>query len=98
MSDDFKDLIKDIEAEAEASGPAAVAELRDLRGEFSLAADLATRRREAKLTQKQLAKASGIPQSEISRIETGRANPTVATLSAIAAPLGAHVGFVDQNV
>lgn len=35
MSDDFRQLIEEIEAEARAEGPAAEAELRDLRREFS---------------------------------------------------------------
>ena len=84
MSYDFKNLIEDIEAEAKAEG--SEAELRELRREFSIASQLMTLRREKKLTQKQLAQASGIPQSEISRIETGEANPTYATLAALAEP------------
>lgn len=92
MSDDFKNLIEDIEAEAKAEG--SEAELRELRREFSIASQLMTLRREKKLTQKQLAQASGIPQSEISRIETGEANPTYATLSALAEPFGVRVGFI----
>ncbi len=35
MSEDFRKLIEDIEAEATAEGPAAEAELRELRREFS---------------------------------------------------------------
>lgn len=91
MSDDFRKLIEDIESEAKAEGPSAEAELRR---EFSIASQLMTLRREQKLTQKQLAKKSGIPQSEISRIETGDANPTYATLSALAEPFGVRVGFI----
>lgn len=92
MSDDFKNLIEDIEAEAKAEG--SEAELREMRREFSIASQLMTLRREKKLTQMQLAQASGIPQSEISRIETGEANPTYATLSALAEPFGVRVGFI----
>ncbi len=95
MSDDFKNLIENIEAEAEAEG--SEAELRKMRREFSIASQLMTLRREKKLTQKQLAQASGIPQSEISRIETGEANPTYATLSALAEPFGAQVGFIVSD-
>lgn len=97
MSDDFRELIQDIEAEAKAEGPAAEADLAELRREFSIASQLATLRREQKLTQKQLAEKSGIPQSEISRIETGDANPTYATLSAIAEPFGVRVGFIRSD-
>ena len=97
MKDDFRDLIKDIESEAKAEGPAAEAELDELRREFSIASQLLMLRRQEKLTQKELAKKSGIPQSEISRIETGDANPTYATLSALAEPFGARVGFIRPN-
>lgn len=97
MSDKFRKLMEDIEAEAKAAGPAAEDELRELQREFSIASQLMTLRREQKLTQKQLAKKSGIPQSEISRIETGDANPTYATLSALAEPFGARIGFIHPD-
>lgn len=92
MADDFNNLIEEIEAEAKAEGTEA--ELREMRRGFSIANQLMTLRHEKKLTQKQLAQASGIPQSEISRIETGEANPTYATLSALAKPFGVRVGFI----
>lgn len=97
MSDDFRKLIEDIESEAKAEGPAAEAELGELRRELSIASQLMTLRREQKLTQKQLAKKSGVPQSEISRIETGDANPTYATLSALAEPFGSRIGFIRPD-
>jgi transcriptional regulator with XRE-family HTH domain len=56
-----------------------------------------TLRREQKLTQRQLAEKSGIPKSEISRIETGDANPTFATLSALAEPFGVCIGFIPPD-
>jgi DNA-binding XRE family transcriptional regulator len=73
MSDDLCKLIEDIEAEANAEG--AGDELCEMRRDFSIASHLMTFRRERKLRQKQLAQAPGIPQSEISRIETGEAKP-----------------------
>lgn len=39
MSDDFRELIQEIEAEAKAEGPVAEAELRALRREFSAEAE-----------------------------------------------------------
>ncbi len=92
MSDDSRRLIEDVEAEAKAEGTGD--ELRKMRRELSLASQLMTFRRERKLTQKQLAQASGIPQGEISRIEAGEANPTHATLSALAEPFGVQIGFI----
>jgi transcriptional regulator with XRE-family HTH domain len=54
-------------------------------------------RKQHKLTQKQLAAASGIDQGEISRIERGQTNPTAATLAALLAPLGARLGVVPRE-
>ncbi len=42
MSDDFRKLIEEIEAEAKAEAPAVEAELRDLRREFSAEAERMT--------------------------------------------------------
>jgi len=78
-------------AEAEAEGPAAVAELRLYETRFRLAGQLIARRRELRMTQQQLAAASGIHQSEISRIEGGNGNPTLKTLGALAHALGAEI-------
>lgn len=94
MSKDFKNLIEQIEAEAREEGPEAEAQAREMQREFSIASELLTLRRSRKMSQEQLAQVSGIPQSEISRIERGKANPTHATLAALAEPFGARVGFV----
>ena len=40
------------------------------------------------LTQKQLAEVTGITQADISRLETGTANPSLRTLKRLAAGLG----------
>jgi len=45
-------------------------------------------RKDQNLTQKELAEKSGVKQSNISRIETGSASPTVATLQKIAKGVG----------
>lgn len=45
-------------------------------------------RMEQNLTQKELARKTGIRQSNISRIENGNCSPTVATLQQIAAGVG----------
>jgi len=88
---DFDRLLVQIREEAEAEGPAAVAELENLSARYDLAVQLITRRHEVGLTQVQLAEASGIAQSAISRIEQGQANPTVSTLSALARALDASL-------
>ena len=78
-------------AEAEAEGPNAVAELRLLEDRYRLACDLIGRRRSLHMTQQQLAAASGIRQSEISRIEGGSGNPTLKTIGALARALGTEL-------
>jgi DNA-binding XRE family transcriptional regulator len=96
MSTDFSQLIADIEQEAREEGPGAVRELERFREEFSLASQLIQSRREGKLSQRELAKLSGVPQSEISRIETGAGNPTYATITALLRPLGKRLQLVDD--
>ena len=49
---------------------------------------LADKRRNAGLTQKERAEKTGIDQAAISRIESGRANPTLNTLDALARGVG----------
>jgi transcriptional regulator with XRE-family HTH domain len=53
-------------------------------------------RRDKKLTQRDLAELTGITQPDISRLENGRANPSLRTLCSIARGLGMklHVDFV----
>jgi DNA-binding XRE family transcriptional regulator len=97
MSTDFSQLITDIEDEAQDEGPQAVRELEKFREEFSLASQIIESRREGKLSQRELAKLSGVPQSEISRIETGASNPTYATIAALLRPLGKRIQLVDDG-
>lgn len=97
MSTDFSQLVADIEQEAANEGPQAVHELDQFREEFSLASQVIESRREGKLSQRDLAKLSGVPQSEISRIETGTSNPTYATITALLRPLGKRIQIVDDD-
>lgn len=53
----------------------------------ALGSELADARRGLNMTQARLSALSGVPQSEISRIESGRANPTIETLSRLASAL-----------
>jgi DNA-binding XRE family transcriptional regulator len=90
-SNRFDDFLAEIEAEAQAEGAAAVAELAAFDLRYRLAHELLVRRRQLRLTQAKLAERTGVGQAEISRIEGGRANPTVATLAALARGLGCGV-------
>ena len=95
---DFGQLINDIDADARAEGPGAVAQLRAYEVQFTLAADLIALRKASGLSQKQLAKASGVQQADISRMERGIVNPTIGTIEKLAQPLGAQVRMLPRGV
>ena len=97
MSSDFTQLIADIEQEAQEEGPQAVRELEQFREEFSLASQLIQSRREEQLSQRELAKLSGVPQSEISRIETGAGQPHIRHDHGAVRPLGKRLQLVDER-
>ncbi|MBC7462628.1 MAG: helix-turn-helix transcriptional regulator [Thermoleophilia bacterium] len=88
MSDNLTDLMHQIESEAVAEGPTAIAELNQLNVQFRLAADLFARRRALGMSQAALSAACGVPQADISRIERGQANPTLATVERLVNALG----------
>jgi DNA-binding XRE family transcriptional regulator len=97
MATKFRDFIREVEEEAHAEGPQAVAELEAFRAHYAMAQDIRALRKERGMTQAQLAEASGIDQAEISRIERGRGNPLAATIAAVLTPLGAHLGVVRDD-
>ncbi len=94
--DDFEQLYADIEAEAQNEGSQAVAELEGLKRYYSIYGQFLELRKLRGMTQTQLAKASGINQAEISRIERGTANPTLATLETLLRKLGGELHVVAR--
>ena len=72
----FNEMMKDPEVKREFDA---------LEPEFQL---MIKARREAGLTQKELAERTGLQQSNISRIENGNGNPSLETLNKIAQGLG----------
>ncbi|MBQ6420067.1 MAG: helix-turn-helix transcriptional regulator [Clostridia bacterium] len=54
-------------------------------------------RAKAGLSQKELSELTGIDQSDISKIERGVANPSVATLERIAAALGGRLTIAIET-
>ena len=93
MSRKFSDFMKELEAETRREGPKAVSEAEAFKAHFKLAAELILLRKRRKLTQRQLSAKSGVQQAEISRIEGGRANPTLDTISLLARSLGAELSL-----
>ena len=63
---------------------------RDL---FDIAIQIAETRKKRRITQVQLAKKVGMPQSQIARIESGNHNITIETLSKIAGALDVRVNI-----
>lgn len=63
----------------------------ELRPERDLQIAIITARMECGFTQQQLAQKTGIPQSDISRIENGTYNPSVRTLQRLATGLNRRI-------
>jgi transcriptional regulator with XRE-family HTH domain len=55
------------------------------------------RRERAKLTSRQLARHSGLSEGTVSRIESGKTDPTWATVRRLAAALGASVAEIAAD-
>jgi len=71
----LKDKMKDPEFKAEYDA---------LEPEFSIMQAIIDARKESGLTQKQLSEKTGITQADISRLESGNANPSLHTLQRLA--------------
>lgn len=59
-----------------------------LRPEFAIIQAIIDARKTAGLTQQELAEKTGITQGDISRLESGNANPSLKTLQRLAAGMG----------
>ncbi len=91
MTTKFDDFVREVE---DGSTDEERRELDAARARFRIGARVLQQRLAAGLTQKQLAKASGIAQADISRIERGQTNPTAATLETLGGPLGVTLDYV----
>ena len=87
------DFMAELAKETAAAGPGAVAEAAILRAHYEFANRVYQARKKASMTQQALAAASGIDQAEISRIELGDSNPTMATIVRVLGALGLKVDF-----
>lgn len=64
--------------------------------EVQLMRELAAARKEKKLTQKELGKLCGLPQSAIARIEKGENSPSIATVTKDLTVLGKRLYIGDM--
>ena len=62
-----------------------------LEPEFSIMQAMIDARKASGLTQKQLSERTGIAQADISKLESGNANPSLKTLQRLAAGMGRKV-------
>jgi DNA-binding XRE family transcriptional regulator len=92
---DFDEFMKQVGEESSAAGETAA--LAAYAEHFRLALAVIQLRKKRRWTQQQLAKASGVQQSEISRIERGQGNPTYRTLQALAQAVQMNVTFVASK-
>lgn len=67
------------------------------RPRYQLAMQLIALREKRGLSQSELARQTGINQSEISRIERGSGNPTEKTLIRLADALGADLQLIERS-
>ena len=76
-----------------------IAEYEALEPEFSVIQALIDARKATGISQKQLAKLTGIHQADISKLENGSATPSLKTLQRIAAGMGMKlkIDFVAPN-
>ena len=84
---DLSGLREAVVREAATEGPEAVTQLAEYEDRFAIAAQVVRARLAARLTQRQLASMTGVRQHEVSRIENGRANPTLAKLGRLSRSL-----------
>lgn len=78
--------------------PAFKAEWDALEPEFSIMQAMINARKASGLTQKQLSERTGIAQADISKLESGNANPSLKTLQRLAAGMGMKVKVEFQPV
>ena len=79
--------------------PAVKAEYDALEPEFAIIQAMIDARKSSGLTQKQLSERTGIAQADISKLESGNANPSLKTLQRLAAGMGMKIkiSVVDET-
>ena len=73
-------------------------EWETLEPEFSVMQAMIDARKSAGFTQKQLSEKTGISQADISKLESGNANPSLRTLQRLASGMGMKVKIEFQPI
>ena len=77
--------------------PEVRAEYEALEPEFSIMQAMIDARKSSGMTQKQLSEKTGIAQADISKLESGSANPSLRTLQRLAAGMGMRIKIEFQH-
>ena len=77
--------------------PEVRAEYEALEPEFSIMQAMIDARKSSGMTQKQLSEKTGIAQADISKLESGSANPSLRTLQRLAAGMGMRIKIQGQS-
>lgn len=80
---DFKEYL-----DQQLQNPEFCKEWENLEPEYNMMQAVIDARKKSNLTQKELSERTGINQADISKIETGNANPTLAVLKRLADGMG----------
>ena len=78
--------------------PEVRAEYEALEPEFSIMQAMIDARKSSGMTQKQLSEKTGIAQADISKLESGSANPSLRTLQRLAAGMGMRIKIEFQPI
>lgn len=89
-------FLDEVRAESQAAGSEALEALTSYGEHFRLARQIILLRKMLSYTQQELSRASGVQQSEISRIERGQGNPTYRTLESLARVANLTVALVPR--
>ena len=89
----FNDFLKE-----QLQDPELKAKYDALEPEFSIMQAMIDARKSSGLTQKQLSEKTGIAQADISKLESGSANPSLRTLQRLAAGMGMRIKIEFQPV
>ena len=64
---------------------------------MQFAKEISQKRKQLKISQRELAERCGLPQSTVGRIEAGIVTPSLPTLEKIANELGLQIGLSPQS-
>lgn len=91
------DTWKDYKQKAKESNPRTRQDIEEMEALAAIIGPMVTQRDRLGLSQRDLAKLCGIPQSSVARIESGRTTPNLSTLLNIFRHLGLQITVSPTN-